>query len=255
MRPTRGSDQGSGVVITGGGTGIGRATARAFADSGADVLIVGRSESTLAETAAGCRRIRYLVTDISEPDAPEKIVNFAQREVGRIDVLVNNAVVISPAVLGEIDRAATEKQIATTLYAPLFLTQCALPALEASGGTVVNISTAGSLGRRGWRGMSVYGAGKVALDFLTRTWAVELAPRGIRVVAIAPGVIDTGIGERMGWSPEENARHLEQRRASIPAGRTGRPEEIAWWIMQLTKPEAGYASGIVLPLDGAAFLS
>ncbi|MFE7840160.1 SDR family NAD(P)-dependent oxidoreductase [Streptomyces sp. NPDC057474] len=239
------------VVVTGGGTGIGAATARAFADDGAHVLVVGRSESTLKETADGHDRIRVLAKDIHEPDAPDVIVEAALREFGRIDVLVNNAAVTGFASLDGLDRASVRAQLGTNLVAPVFLTQRALGALEAAGGVVVNVGSAGSLGLRAWPENSVYGMAKAALDFLTRTWAVELAPRGIRCVGVAPGVVDTGVGVRAGMSPQAYEAFLAQMAQRIPAGRVGRPQDIAWWVVQLTRPEAGYVNGTVLAVDGA----
>ncbi|MFI9764792.1 SDR family NAD(P)-dependent oxidoreductase [Streptomyces sp. NPDC051963] len=240
------------VIVTGGGTGIGAATARAFADDGAHVLVVGRSESTLKETADGYQdRIRVLSKDIHEPDAPDVVVETALKEFGRIDVLVNNAAVTGFAALDGLERESVRAQLGTNLMAPVFLTQRALDALEESKGVVVNVSSAGSLGRRAWPENSVYGMAKVALDFLTRTWAVELAPRGIRSVGIAPGVVDTGVGVRAGMPAEAYEAFLAQMAERIPAGRVGRPEDIAWWIVQLTRPEAAYANGTVLAVDGA----
>ena len=240
------------VVVTGGGTGIGAATARAFAEDGANVLVVGRSESTLKKSAAGYEdRIRILSKDIHDADAPEIVVKTAVEEFGRIDVLVNNAAVTGFAALDGLDRESVRAQLGTNLLAPVFLTQRALDALEETKGVVVNVSSAGSLGRRAWPENSVYGMAKVALDFLTRTWAVELAPRGIRSVGIAPGVVDTGVGVRAGMPAEAYEAFLGEMAQRIPAGRVGRPQDIAWWIVQLTRPEAAYANGTVLAVDGA----
>ncbi|MEV7559740.1 SDR family oxidoreductase [Streptomyces sp. NPDC089795] len=239
------------VVVTGGGTGIGAATARAFAEDGANVLIVGRSEMTLKETADGHERIHVLAADIHDRDAPQLIVETALNAFGRLDVLVNNAAVTGFAPLDGLERDSVHTQLGTNLIAPVFLTQAALDALEATKGTVVNVSSAGSLGRRAWPENSVYGMAKVALDFLTRTWAVELAPRGIRSVGIAPGVVDTGVGVRAGMPEEAYRGFLRQTAERIPSGRVGRPEDIAWWIVQLTRPEAAYANGTVLAVDGA----
>ncbi|MEU4035515.1 SDR family NAD(P)-dependent oxidoreductase [Streptomyces collinus] len=239
------------VVVTGGGTGIGRAAARAFHEDGARVLVVGRSAETLRATADGYDGIRCLTADVRAPEAAEAIVSAALREFGRLDVLVNNAAVTGFASLDGLDRAAVEAQLGTNLIGPLFLTQRALDALESTGGTVVNVSSAGSLGRRAWPENSVYGMAKAALDFLTRTWAVELAPRGIRCVGVAPGVVDTGVGVRAGMPPEAYEAFLAEMAGRIPAGRVGRPEDIAWWIVRLTRPEAAYANGTVLAVDGA----
>ncbi|MFF5448599.1 SDR family NAD(P)-dependent oxidoreductase [Streptomyces sp. NPDC012888] len=249
--PIGGADRRT-VVVTGGGTGIGRATARAFAAEGADVLVVGRTASTLAATAAGHAGIRTLTADITAPDAAERVVAAAAGPSGRIDVLVHNAAAVLPEPAGSLTRACVLDQVETNLLAPLFLTQAALPALEAARGTVVCVGTAAVLGRRAFPGMSVYGATKVALDFLVRTWAVELAPRGIRAVGVAPGETDTGIGERMGWSAEDIARYQAEAAARTPSGRVGRPEDVAWWVLRMCRPEAGYANGAVVAVDGAA---
>ncbi|MEU4532812.1 SDR family oxidoreductase [Micromonospora ureilytica] len=243
------------VLITGGGGGIGRAAAHAFAEAGAGVLVVGRTESSLIETAKDHETIRVLAADITDTDAPELIVDAALREFGRLDVLVNNAAALGFGTLPGLDIGQATTQLNTNLLAPIRLTAHAVPALEAAHGTVVNISSAGSLGSRSWPGNGVYGAAKVALDFLTRTWAVELAPRGIRVVALAPGVTDTDFGPRAGMTDEQYQGLLRQMAAQAPAGRVGTPEEVAWWITQLVRPEAGYVTGTVLAVDGGLSLT
>ncbi|MEU0453603.1 SDR family oxidoreductase, partial [Streptomyces sp. NPDC006129] len=185
------------VLVTGAGTGIGRATARAFADEGAHVVAVGRRATPLAETAAhDPSRISPLVADITADDGPETIVRTVLDRHGRIDVLVNNAGIVTTQSLRTYTRAAVEPQLATNLLAPVLLVQAALPALEESRGVIVNVTT--SVGQRGWPGNSLYAAGKAALEVLTRSWAVELAPLGIRVAAVAPGAIDTPIADHSG---------------------------------------------------------
>jgi meso-butanediol dehydrogenase / (S,S)-butanediol dehydrogenase / diacetyl reductase len=233
------------VIVTGGGTGIGRATARLFAAEGADVLIVGRRAEQLAESAAGQPRIRTLVADITGVDAPTTVVATALRRFGRIDVLVNNAGIIRPARLGDIDRDQAVQQLSTNLLAPLLLAQEVIGHLR-SGGLIVNITS--NPPDRGWPTNSVYGSTKVGLDFLTRTWAVELAPRGIRVISVAPGVTETPIFD----SADLTAEQLEAKRRydRIPLGRSAQPEEIAWWIVNASRPEASYLTGAVLRVDG-----
>ncbi|MCX4457457.1 SDR family oxidoreductase [Streptomyces sp. NBC_01340] len=240
----RTTDRAQSVVVTGGGSGIGRATARAFAAQGAHVLVVGRTEESLAETAEGQPRIRRLVADLVDRDAPERIVAAALDATGRIDVLINNAAVPWRARLGEIDRERTERQVATNLLGPLFLTQSATPHMPP-GATVINISS--NPPTRGWPANSVYGSTKVGLDFLTLTWAVELAPRGIRVVSVAPGpTVTPALAEaRSGLPPEQQSDF-----SRVPLGRPARPEEIAWWITEVTRPEAGYLTGAILRVDG-----
>jgi NAD(P)-dependent dehydrogenase (short-subunit alcohol dehydrogenase family) len=242
------------VLVTGAGSGIGRATAHAFADAGAQVLAVGRREAPLAATAThDPARISPLVADITAGDGPESIVRTALDRHGRIDVLVNNAGIVTTQSLRTYTRAAVDPQLATNLLAPVLLTQAALPALEDSRGVIVNVTT--SVGQRAWPGNSLYAAGKAALEVLTRSWAVELAPLGIRVAAVAPGAIDTPIGEHAGHTPEQQAAIRAWQLAHTPLGRLGRPEEVAWAITQLASPQASFVTGVILPVDGGAVVA
>ena len=241
------------VVVTGAGTGIGRATARAFAAEGAHVVAVGRRGEPLAETATGHERITPLPADITVQGEPERIVQAVTEEYGRLDVLVNNAAVVHSGALGTLSTELITAQLDTNLVAPVLLAQAALPSLEASGGVIVNVST--SVGQRAWPGSSVYAATKTALELLTRSWAVELAPRGIRVVAVAPGAIDTPIGEHQGLTPERRAAVRRWQLAHTPLGRIGRPEEVAWAITRLAGPAASFVTGVVLPVDGGAVVA
>lgn len=237
------------VIITGAGTGIGRATARAFASSGAEVLAVGRRLAPLEETASGFSTIQPLAADITSAADRARIASA----LPRVDVLVNNAAIVPAGPLGSITQAQLDGAFATNLFAPIHLTQLLLPSLTARKGVVVNISTA--IGGHGWPNNSVYGATKVALDFLTRTWAVELAAAGVRVVGIAPGVTDTPVLEHNGFSAEQKPAVGKRLLERIPLGRIARPEEVAYWIVQATRPEASYATGYVLPIDGGGSVS
>lgn len=242
------------VIVTGAGTGIGRATAHAFAAEGANVLVVGRRAAPLTETAAkAVDRISPLVVDLTADDGPETVVRTALDRYGRVDVLINNAAVVDTESLRTYTRTSVEPQLATNLLAPVLLTQAALPALEAGGGVVVNVTT--SVDRRAWPGNSLYAAGKAALEVLTRSWAVELAPHGIRVVAVAPGAIETPIGDHAGYTAEQQAAIRQWQIGHTPLGRVGRPEEVAWAITQLASPRASFITGVILPVDGGAVVA
>ncbi len=241
------------VVVTGAGTGIGRATARMFAGMGARVVAVGRRAEPLAEAAAGHDGVHPLTADIAAEGAAGEIVRAVMASHGRLDVLVNNAGIAGGGALGTLTRDLVEPQLATNLVAPAMLAQAALPALETGGGVIVNVTT--SVGQRAWPGNAIYAATKAALELLTRSWAVELAPRGIRVVAVAPGAIDTPIGKHQGLSPERMAAVREWQIAHTPLGRIGRPEEVAWAITQLACPRASFVTGVVLPVDGGAVVA
>ncbi|MFJ5139380.1 SDR family NAD(P)-dependent oxidoreductase [Streptomyces sp. NPDC088707] len=241
------------VVVTGAGSGIGRAAARAFARQGATVLAVGRRAEPLRETAEGHPGIHPYVADVTAEGAAEDIARAAVTGHGRLDVLVNNAGISLGGPLGTLDRSVITPLLETNLVAPVLLTQAALPSLRRSRGVVVNVTT--TIGQRGWPANSVYPATKSALETLTRCWAVELAPAGVRVVAVAPGPIETPIADHMGLSPEQSKALRAWQLAHVPLGRIGRPEEVAWAITSLAAPDASFLTGTVLPVDGGALVA
>lgn len=232
------------VVVTGAGSGIGRVTAQAFAAQGDQVVLVGRRLEPLVATGVG----EPLAADVAEVD---RIAEFVRSRYGRLDVLVNSAGIVRGGPLGSVTASDVSDVLATNLVAPVMLTQAVLP-LMATGSVVVNVSTA--IGQRGWAGNSVYAASKAALDTLTRSWAVELAPRGVRVVAVAPGAIATPIAVNQGWSPEKIAEVRKWQIEHTPLGRVGDPAEVAWAIVALASADAGFVTGAVLPVDGGAIV-
>lgn len=236
------------VIVTGGGSGIGRAAALRFAHEGAKVVIVGRRIAPLEKTAAGSDRMLAVVADVRQDSEIRQVVQAAVDRWGRIDVLVNNAGAFTQRSLAEIDRPTIASLFETNVVGPSLLTQAALPALKESHGAVVNISS--TFGRKAAPMISHYAASKAALEHLTRCWALELAPFQIRVNAVAPGPTETEILARSGLSASRIEAIQRNEAASIPLGRRGTAEEVAAWIVHLAEPSADWMTGQVLAVDG-----
>jgi NAD(P)-dependent dehydrogenase (short-subunit alcohol dehydrogenase family) len=251
---TMGSDRaGSVVIVTGAGSGIGRATAAAFAAAGAHVLGVGRRQDALERTRSLNPRIEMFVADVTADEAPEAIVADARRRWDRVDVVVNNAGAFSRMPLVESDRKRIEAVFATNVLAPSLLTAAAVPMLRASHGVVINISS--TYGHRPAPGSSHYGASKAALEHLTRSWALELAVDRIRVNAVAPGPTETEVLETSGLSAEAIAAAKAQHVAQIPLGRRGEATDVARWVLALADPASSWVTGQVLTVDGGLELT
>ena len=238
---------GNAVLITGGGSGIGKAAADLFAERGWRVMIGGRRAAPLVEAAAH-NGADYFVGDISEPGQAKALVESTVEVFGRLDAVVNNAGLFAVTTLEHADPDDVAKLFRTNVLAPTQLVRAALPYLKAAGGSVVNVTSAVAQRPHG-KGAAFYGASKAALDYLTKSWAAELAGDKIRVNAIAPGPTDTPIQNNAG-SPEDVALSKKIQAERLPLKRMGEPGEVARWIYLLAEPASNWVTGQIVAVDG-----
>ncbi len=241
------------VLVTGAASGIGEALGRALAGCGARLALLDREREGVEAIAAtlgspGAQALP-LAADVRDTAAIERAVEQAWEHFGQVDALVNNAGVYPVTPLLALSAAEWDAVLDTNLRAPLFTTQALARRLIAAGrgGRVVNVSsTAGTLARPG---IAHYGASKAGLNQLTRILAIELAPHGILVNAVCPGVIETPRVKAHNASPE-GREEAAAKRDKVPLQRFGQPDDIVNMILYLLSPEAGYCCGGLFTVDG-----
>lgn len=232
------------ALITGGTSGIGRAAADRLATLGAHVLISGRDRAR-GERAVGEIRERggkadFLSADLVDETSARTLARRAVEIGGQVDILVNSAGVFPFGPTAETDGASFDAVYATNVKAPFFLVAELAPAMAGRGdGAIINVTT--MVAGFGMANMALYGSSKAALVLLTKSWAAEFGPAGVRVNAVSPGPTRTEGTAAMGES-------LDQLASAAPAGRPGTPDEVASAIAWLA--EASWVHGVVLPVDG-----
>ncbi len=234
------------VIITGAGSGMGAATARRFARDGYNVVLNGRTQEKLDDVASdiGGDHVKVIPGDVSDPEDVDALINGTVSTFGGLDVLVNNAGIARPGAPGKLP-AGDFRQMQEINAGGMFNTvTAALPWLEKSGGSIVNVSSVSGLG--GDWGMFGYNASTGAVSLLTQGMALDLAQRGIRVNAVAPTLTRTDMGS--GIFEDEDL--LDQFLKRIPMGRPGEPEDVADVIAFLASEDARFVTGVILPVDG-----
>jgi NAD(P)-dependent dehydrogenase (short-subunit alcohol dehydrogenase family) len=238
------------VLITGALTGIGRATALAFANEGARVVVSGRrddaGQALVSELRAAGAEAEFIRADVRRENDVQNLVDKTVARFGRLDVAVNNAG--TEGKPGPVTEQTVESYAATfdtNVLGVLLSLKHELRVMQAQGaGSIVNLSS--TMGHRGAPGASLYTASKHAVEGLTRSAALEAASFGVRVNAVAPGPIDTAMLDRFTGSADRKAGLV----AGVPLKRTGRPEEIAEAILFLASGRASFVTGQIVDVNG-----
>lgn len=240
--------EGRSAIVTGASRGIGEAIARCFAAEGCGVVLCGRSDAVEAVgnsiRQAGGRALA-LRGDLRDDAFLRDVVQRCRKEYGGLDILVNNAGIMHKGLIGMVPGDTIRELFDTNAIAAMTLTQYAIRVMDSSRRPCI-VNLASLAGTDGLDGLSAYSASKGAIVGYTRAAAKELASRGIRVNAVAPGFIDTGMMH--GITPEQNQRRL----ASIAMGRLGTPAEVASAVLFLASDLSAYVTGQVLGVDGGA---
>ncbi|MBN9117911.1 MAG: glucose 1-dehydrogenase [Planctomycetes bacterium] len=239
------------VLVTGGTSGIGKATAIAFAKEGAKVVLSGRREkeglAVVEEIKTAGGTAHFVQADVAKEADVKRLVDETVAKFGRLDVAFNNAGVEWAGPLTEVTEADYRRVFDVNVWGVITSMKYEVPAmLKTGGGAIINTSSV--LGHVASAGAGVYNATKFAVEGLTKTAALEFAAQGVRVTAVAPAAIQTDMIDRfVGTGESEYRKGLI---AKHPVGRFGRPEEIAAAVLYLASDDAKFTTGISLPVDG-----
>jgi len=240
------------AVVTGASSGIGRATASLLARKGASVVAVGRNEDELSklrdEAFDTAGSVTIHLADVSVSDSLDRLVSKVTDDFGQVDVLVNAAGTIKNGTLENTSLDEWDKMLGLNLRSVFYLMHLFAPHLEATKGSIVNVSSV--TGLRAFPNVLAYCVSKAGIDQLTRCAALELAPKGIRVNAVNPGVVITNLHKRGGMSDEDYEKFLQHSRSTHPIGRAGTAEEVAELIEFLASDRAGWITGVTYAIDG-----
>lgn len=245
------------ALITGASSGIGKETARLFAQNSAQVTLVARNKNALTQIVEEIRAQKgqaiAIQTDVTRFDDCENAIEKTIAEFGQLDILVNAAGIIGAGSIENTSREDWAYMMDANLNSIFYLTQLAVPHLKKTHGAIVNVSSV--TGLRAFPNILAYCVSKAGLDQLTRCAALELASKGIRVNAVNPGVVLTNLHRSSGFSDEKYKNFLDHSKTTHPLGRIGTSEEIAESILFLASEKSGWITGETLSIDGGRHLT
>lgn len=244
---------GKAAIVTGAGTGIGRAIALALAREGAKVAVAGRRREKLEEVAQAIRRAggEALVTvcDVSSEADSQRTVKDAEEAFGHVNVLVNNAGALSVSTVESVSVEEWDRLMATNLKGPFLMSRAVLPAMrQAGGGAIVNVGSV--LGLVAMKDRAAYCASKGGVTMLTKAMALDHALEKIRVNCICPAIVETDLIRELFSKSEEGRRSRDARLAMLPLGKFGKPDDIAELAVFLASEESSWMTGTAIPVDG-----
>ena len=249
--------EGKVAIVTGASSGIGRASSLEFARNGTHVMAVGRNEADLNalrdESNDLSGTIRTHVADVTEMAQLDRLISETVDHFGQIDVLVNAAGILKQGNIENTTLDEWDKMMGINVRSVFYLMQSCVPHLERSEGNIVNVSSV--TGLRSFPNVLAYCVSKAAVDQLTRCSALELAPKGIRVNAVNPGVVITNIHKRGGMSDADYEKFLVNSKNTHPLGRPGEPGEVADLIYFLSSDKAKWVTGATYSIDGGRALT
>jgi len=242
------------AIVTGASSGIGRAVAQRLAREGARVALVARDEKRLQQTAAEFGdRTRVVAADLRQRDQCQRVIDQTVAQFGRLDVVVNAAGLLRGGSIESTRPEDWQDHLQLNLEAVYHLLQFAVPHLKTTRGSVVNVSSVASV--RAFSNLLAYCVSKAALDQLTRCVAIELAPAGVRVNAVNPGVVQTNLHRAGGMAEQTYADFLERSKTTHPLGRIGTADEIAEAVLFFASERSGWITGETLLIDGGRHLT
>ena len=240
------------ALITGGGTGIGRACALQFSREGAKVAVAGRRleplAAVVAEIQAAGGQALSANCDVAKSDQVERTIREVVSQFGALHVLVNNAGILHVGSVEETSEAEWDRLVDVDLKGVFLVSRAALPELRKSGGAIVNIGSV--LGLVGMKKRAAYAAAKGGVTMLTKAMALDHAQEGIRVNCICPAIVETDLVQTILSQAPDRVAAVRLRTAQIPLGRMGKPEDVAALAVFLASEESSWLTGAAIALDG-----